>query len=150
METEQIVTVIVAVLGSGVLGAWGTAWFNRRKTDASATGQLTQTALTLVERLEKDVVKLRADREKDRQEIAELRQELEDTKNSVEDLTAEGMKYQLAFLINTTFMQLADIDPPVTIEGFAEMTIRELRKMSERLMRKLSEAKVKKAAGGER
>jgi len=137
METVQIVTIIVAVLGSGFLGAWGTAWANRRKDDADIAGELTKIALTLVKPLEGKVIKLR-------DELEATRQELENTKNSVEDLTAEGMKYQLAFLISATFMQIKNIKPPVTIEGFAGMTIRELRTLSEGLMKELAEAKEKK------
>lgn len=133
MQTSEMITILAAVLGSGVLGAFVTALFNKRKTDADASGKLTNTALSLVEKLEEKVTRMEAGQVKDRQELAKTRQELEDTKDFVEDIAADHMKVQLAFYINTLHMQKKGIEPPIKIEELADMTTRELKKMSKRL-----------------
>ena len=137
MDTEQIVTIVVAVAGSGFLGAIINGFIGRRKAgadtekaEAEAADQITKTALLLIDPLEKRIATLRLDLER-------TQDDLKEAKAAIEDLTAKYMQAQLAFYINTYAMQEAGIEPPVTVERLGDLTTGELVKMAREMGIKL-------------
>jgi predicted RNase H-like nuclease (RuvC/YqgF family) len=102
MDSSQITTIVVAVIGSGILSVIVQALAARRTTaaDANSTAfeSLSHTASTLLEITEKRLVALcdRAERmeawvEKLEAQIATLKTEVEDRDNMIEKLQKENL-----------------------------------------------------------
>lgn len=111
MDTTQLVTAVIGILGGiGGLGALAASFFQRRKIRAEAADVLTDTALTLVEPLQKRVKEVTAEASEARAEAGRAREEMAELRASLADLIAQLRRWRAAVL-----------SPHVTREQLMEM-----------------------------
>ncbi|MEE8307785.1 MAG: hypothetical protein V3R81_11005 [Gammaproteobacteria bacterium] len=131
METSDIITAIVAVVGavagSGFLGVIINGMFARRRSEAEAekfraeaaklnaeaADQMTETALGLLKEME---------REQD-----ELKIEVK----SLQAIAAENHKFQIAFIIIEDQVRQAKMKPAVTLRDLPRMSLDDLMSLAE-------------------
>lgn len=119
----ELLPTITLILGSSVLTATATAWFNRRKTSAEANKVIVDTALEVV----KNTVEPLNDRIKQLEEQSE-RQEI-----AIENVNAEVLKTQLAYIILEAQIEAAGYDPVIRLDDLANTSVEELRKIAKEI-----------------
>ena len=129
--SDQFVTILVALIaaiGGGVDGAFITASFNRKKTDAEAETSVAQAAMTVMKQtLENTVTPL--NRRIDELEASEaaLKTQVEGQAVTLEELNAKFTRLQLAFVINESFIKSQGYEPPIQLMNLESLSTNDLR-----------------------
>ena len=119
----DLLPTLALITSSSVLAAIITAWFNRRKTSAEANSVIVATAL--------EVVRNTVDPLNDRVEQLEvLNKEL---KIAVENINAEVLKIQLAFVINEAQIEALGYKAAVSLDDLSCISVEELREIARRI-----------------
>jgi len=90
MDGEQITTIIVAVIGSGVLSAIVTSIARRRKTSSEAEHNLANAAKILMEVAEKRIASLCERVDKLEKQVTALQDSLQERDNVIDKLEDEN------------------------------------------------------------
>jgi len=116
----ELIPTIALILGSSVLTAIVTAWFNRRKTSAEANSVIVATALEVV----KNTVGPLNDR------IKQLEEQSIRQAEAIENLNAEVLKTQLAYIILKAQLEALGYDPVIKSDDLTNISVEELRKIA--------------------
>ena len=90
MDAEQITTIIVAVIGSGVLSAIVTSLAAHRKTSSEAENNLANAAKTLMEVAEKRIASLCERVDKLEKQVTALQDSLQERDNVIDKVEDEN------------------------------------------------------------
>ena len=147
MYAENFITILIALLGSGVI----VAWFNRRKTSAETDKTIVEQAKTLVDELQEERNAGNLERQELRKERDDLRQQFREFQEATEqkikqletemkvqelaigNLTARAMKYQLALTITIRQLRLTGLEPMIEPGKIDAMKVEEMRIIAEGL-----------------
>lgn len=124
MTPDQIVTIVVAVIGSGVLTATVTYFFGRGKTRAETESIAIKAANDTVTNL---VPPLNARIDQLEKENCDLRTELQGQAITLDGLQERFLKLQLALSINESWARANNITLPITLARLEDMTIDAMR-----------------------
>ncbi len=116
----ELIPTLVLILSSSVLTAIITHWFNRRKTSAEANSVIVATALEVVENTVAPL-NLRI------KQLEVLNKEL---KIAVENINAEVLKIQLAFVINEAQIEALGYKAAVSLDDLSCISVEELREIA--------------------
>ncbi len=122
----ELLPTVTLILGSSVLTAIITAWFNRRKTSAEANSVIVATALEVVN----NTVRPLNDR------IDQLEAQNEELKTAIENVNTEVLKIQLAFVINEAQIESLGYTPAVKLDDVTNISVEELRQIARRIRNK--------------
>ncbi len=123
----ELIPTLVLILSSSALTAIITAWFNRRKTSAEANSVIVATALEVVE----NTVAPLNDRIKQVEaESKKLKEEIERQAIALENINAEVLKIQLAFVINEAQIEALGYKAAVSLDDLSCISVEELREIA--------------------
>ena len=114
MSEESIISVIIAVLSGGTVGALISFWANRKKNNAETDNIIVEGAKALLEpltnqvnRLEGDLCKERTERERFERELEQVKAERERFENELEKVKNEGEKASEANIVRIIALETA-------------------------------------------
>lgn len=126
-------TTIAVALIAALPGLWALR-HQRRASDATAAGDITESALKLVEANEKRVTDLEEKINSQAEEIKELRRDLSIAEITVNNTQGAYLKQQLYTRILVTQMEEAGITPRIEPDRIATMPIPELREETDKII----------------
>jgi septal ring factor EnvC (AmiA/AmiB activator) len=138
--SEQYLTILLALIGSGVITAITTSLLNRRHTSAVTQDVLVGAAKKLVDELQEDVARLRQEREDITQrlketenKLTELRADFSAQENAIDNLQANALKYQLVFSITVLQLRQFGLEPLIAPDKIDTMSIDDIRLIAQGL-----------------
>lgn len=156
---DNLTTIIMAVIGSGVFGALITGWLNKRKVDADVAKIITDAAIELkqeykaqADEIQERYTALKVDYAALRDEVKRLKLELELLEKAIENANAKCLKKELVITINARHMRSIGIEPLIDPANLDSLMIEELRLIAESLSnidKRRAEAYKRRAQGGE-
>jgi len=149
--TEQYLTILLALIGSGAITALVTSFLNRRHTSAVTQDVLVGAAKKLVDELQEDIARLHQERGDVTQKLKEtedrlkaetdiLKAELKGLKaeftaqeNAIDNLQANALKYQLVLSITVLQLRQLGLEPLIPPDEIDTMDIDEIRLVAQGL-----------------
>ena len=138
MYAENFITILIALLGSGVI----VAWMNRRKTSAETNQLIVQQAATLVNELQEERKAGREDREELRGEvrhlqadIKQLKAELKAQESTLDDLQVKNLKYQFVLSAFANQLRLAGFEPVIDPADIDTMKLDDIQVIADGMSR---------------
>lgn len=143
--SDQLITIILAVISSGLLSGGLTAWISRRERQAQAESTMVGTARGLIDELQEQLKETKADRQTIRNEfiehrkecaeyrrqtdvqIKELEAELKVQETAIENQGAQLLKYQFALIILSAQLRAAGYEPVIDLSKVDSMNTEDLR-----------------------
>lgn len=149
MTWENIIPVVIALLGSGII----VAWMNRRKTSAETNQLIVQQAATLVDELQEERKAGREERDELRRERNELRQQLREfqqttakeieqlkaelkvQESALDDLQVKNLKYQFVLSAFANQLRLAGFEPVIDPADIDTMKLDDIQVIADGMSR---------------
>jgi predicted nuclease with TOPRIM domain len=149
--SEQYLTILLALIGSGAITAILTSLLNRRHSSAITEDVLVGAAKKLVDELQEDVSRLRQERSEitkkleeteDRlkaetnalkAELKELKAEFTAQENAIDNLQANALKYQLVLSITVLQLRQLGLEPLIPPDEIDIMDIDDIRLIAQGL-----------------
>lgn len=131
MTSAELAVIIAAFLAAvpGIL-----AWNNQRKvSSATITGTITDSAIDLVERHDKDIKQLDERNSALKKEIDHLEEEIKAQALAIENANARYLKLRLAYSIISSQLIIAGFTPAISEDEIDSMPLQELRTIAEGL-----------------
>ncbi len=115
----ELLPAITLILGSSVLTAIVHSLFNRRKTSAEANSVIVATALEVVDNT-----------------VAPLNKRIDQLETAIENVNAEVLKIQLAFVINEAQIEALGHKAMVSLDDLTCISVEELRQIAREIKEK--------------
>ena len=138
--SEQYLTILLALIGSGAITAILTSLLNRRHSFAVTEDVLVGAAKKLVDELQEDVARLRQEREDITQRLKEaenrlieLRADFAAQENAIDNLQANALKYQLVLSITVLQLRQLGLEPLIAPDKIDIMSIDDIRLIAQGL-----------------
>ena len=138
--SEQYLTILLALIGSGAITAILTSLLNRRHNFAITEDVLVGAAKKLVDELQEDVARLRQEREDITQRLkeaenrlVELRADFAAQENAIDNLQANALKYQLVLSITVLQLRQLGLEPLIAPDKIDTMSIDDIRLIAQGL-----------------
>ncbi len=116
----ELFPTIALIASSSFLTALITAWFNRRKTSAEANSIIVKMALEVVQNTVEPL----------NVRIEQLEAEIERQAVALENINAEVLKIQLAFVINEAQIEALGYKAAVSLDDLSCISVKELREIA--------------------
>src|SRR3972149_4400393 len=138
--SEQYLTILLGLIGSGAITAILTSLLNRRHNFAITEDVLVGAAKKLVDELQEDVARLRQEREDITQRLkeaenrlVELRADFAAQENAIDNLQANALKYQLVLSITVLQLRQLGLEPLIPSDKIDTMSIDDIRLIAQGL-----------------
>ena len=150
---EPYLTIVLAIVGSGVLTTILTAVINRKQSKAQMSDTLVEAAKKLVDEHQEDLARIRQERKEDQNSFAqykkeaadefaaykketttkihELEAELEIQENAIDNLVMKTGKYQLYISIIVNQLRTIGLEPVIDPGDIEGMKIEDMRLIAE-------------------
>ncbi len=122
----EIPTLLAIIATSSVLTAMVSAWLNRRKTSAETNDTVAKTAIEVVKNTVAPLNK----------RIDQLEERNERLETAIENVNAEVLKIQLAFVINEAQIEALGHKPMVSLDDLSCISVDELREIAREIKEK--------------